>query len=97
MAQNKEKKGNKYIKVTGSIKPKAVKDRKPFDLIDGGNYFVSIRNNMAVRCVLTSLTVPDQDPDLITIKLNGQFLNVFKNEIGRTPEEAVVNEVAYRK
>lgn len=83
----------KPIKVSSKIKPLHFKDRKPVQLIEGGYYYVSFGNNSATRCLLTALPKEGENPDTISIQINGRNHSIYKDELGTTPEEAVQNQV----
>lgn len=86
------------IKVDKSIKPLKIKDRKPFDLIIGEKYYISNGGNVAEPCTLLWYS-EEKDrgfPVNVNIKLrDGSTRSPYGNEIGRTPEEAVLNEVTW--
>ena len=97
------------IKVDKKIKPIHFKDRKDFDLLIGANYFVSFGLNVVTQCKLVdideygiSIEIPVKSRSKKGfIDLNGNISHdwktrhkLYRNEIGRTPEEAVVNEVS---
>lgn len=83
------------ITVPKSIKPLHCILRKTFDLIIGNQYYVSFGRNRVYPCVLEKLL---KEPSMIIIKVikeNGktELRQLFPDEIGRTPEEAVINTV----
>lgn len=83
----------KPVKVKPGIKPLHYRDRKPVKVIEGGYYYVSFGNNRAVRCVVTSLPKTGENPDIVSIQVNGSNHIIYKDELGLTPEEAVRNQV----
>jgi len=100
----------KKIIVNAEVKPIHFKDRKPFELVIGNDYYVSFGMNEASKCTLTGFA---QKPEKIIIEVpdrataergyidkDGNFFyysisahHLFPDEIGRTPEEAVINQV----
>ncbi len=92
-------KKDKIIKVGKHIKPIHFMVRKEPELIIGKNYYISFGMNKAIPCVL--LNVMDNGKEIpkqvqIGIKDNSQLVYgninvVYSDEIGLTPEEAVVN------
>lgn len=92
------------IKVGKKVKPVAVEERKLFDLIIGQDYFVSFGNNVAWACRLIamdargiSVLIPRQErkhKGLPYVALETTN-HLFRDEIGRTPEEAVLHEVTF--
>lgn len=92
-------KKDKVIKVGNHIKPIHFKMRKESELIIGKDYYISFGMNKAIPCVL--LNIIDNGKEIpkqvqIGIKDNSQSgygdINiVYSDEIGLTPEEAVIN------
>lgn len=79
----------KTIKVSKKIKPKHIKNRLSFDMIVGEKYYVSFGGNKVQSCILIN-----EDKDRITIQTKTDTHILLKDEIGRTPEEAVINTVS---
>ena len=95
------------IKVVKKFKPLAIKDRKPPELIEGNNYYISFGSNNAYPCTLLEVQKQWSVP-AVTVKIpvkskskigdKPQHFNehvVNHNEIGATPEEAILNEVHF--
>lgn len=92
-------KKEKEIKVGKHVKPVHFKLRKGPELIIGEDYYVSFGMNRAIPCILLDITdsgkgMPKQVR--IGIKDNsaigyGSINVVYSDEIGLTPEEAVIN------
>jgi hypothetical protein len=88
------------IKVDKKVKPVHFTQREQVELVIGKEYFVSFGENIVRRCKLNSI---DETRGMITIEiptktgydngLAGQR-TLFSNEIGLTPEEAVINQVS---
>ena len=93
-------KKDKQIKVDNNVKPIHFKLRKEPELIVGNDYYVSFGMNKAIPCIL--LKIIDNGKELfkevhIGIKDNsqeghGDIHVVYSDEIGLTPEEAVINK-----
>ncbi|HEY8659866.1 MAG TPA: hypothetical protein VIL78_12570 [Hanamia sp.] len=92
-------KKDKEIKVGNHVKPIHFKLRKEAELIIGNDYYISFGMNKAVPCILINIIdngkeIPKQVQ--IGIKDNsplgyGDINVVYSDEIGLTPEEAVIN------
>lgn len=83
------------IKVDDNIKPLDVNKRKPFDFIIDDKYYVSFSMNVSEPCRLLKCSdeIEDGFPVRITIELRDSATRVLYGfEIGRTPEEAVLNQ-----
>ena len=86
------------IKVDQKITPVHYSKRTEPSLQVGADYYVSFGNNIAYPCTLTKII--DGTPKRIVIskydndKVFGEH-TLFSNEIGKTPEEAVVNSVSF--
>lgn len=97
------------IKVDKKIKPLRISERKAPNLVVGENYYVSFGSNDAYPCKLLEIDNKNSIPAVtISIELkslsreldiNGQKIRnknihvLDTNEIGDTPESAVLNEV----
>jgi len=87
---------NLEIKVDKSIRPLDVNKRKAFDFIIDDKYYVSFSSNISVPCRLLKCSeeIENGFPMRITIELRDGSTNVLYGfEIGRTAEEAVLNQV----
>lgn len=86
------------IKVDKAITPIHYSKRAEPVLEVGADYYVSFGNNIVYPCTLNEII--EGTPRKIVIskydndKLFGKHV-LFSNEIGRTPEEAVVNSVTF--
>jgi hypothetical protein len=86
------------IKVDKKITPVHYSKRTEPVLEVGADYYVCFGNNIAYPCTLTKIM--DGTPKRIVIskydndKIFGEH-TLFSNEIGKTPEEAVVNSVSF--
>lgn len=83
------------IIISKKIKPIHCTLRKTFDLTVGNKYYVSFGSNRVYACFLEEIL---QEPSMIIIKMikeNGETEShqLYPDEIGRTPEEAVINTV----
>jgi len=93
-------KKDKQIKVANNVKPIHFKLRKEPELIVGNDYYVSFGMNKAIPCIL--LKIINNGKEIfkevhIGIKDNsqegyGDIRVVYSDEIGLTPEEAVINK-----
>lgn len=96
------------IKVDKKVTPVHFKDRKPVNLIIGKEYFVSFGNNIVNRCTLIEIkeqriviTIPKKPRSKKGfVDTNGSISHdwksthhLFADEIGDTPEQAVLHEV----
>jgi hypothetical protein len=88
------------IKVDKKVRPVHFSQREQVELVIGKEYYVSFGENTVQRCKLTSI---DEKTGMITVEIptktgydNGLAgrRTLFSNEIGLTPEEAVINEVS---
>lgn len=84
------------IKVDRSVSPTPFSQRKPVNLVIGEEYYVSFGNNEAHRCKLVD--IPEMyKGQRITIETptpRGLITHLlFADEIGTTPDEAVMNQV----
>ena len=89
---------HKKIKVSKDVKPIHYSLRKPFELIIGEKYYVSFGNHMAQKCVLEDVFYRDDKPFKVSVSVQlskgvGGTNSLYAEEIGRTPEEAVINTV----
>lgn len=83
----------KPVKVKQGTTPLHFHHRKHIEIIEGGYYYVSFGNNIAIRCVVISLPKAGENPEIISIQVNGKNKCIYKNELGLTPEQAVKNQV----
>ncbi|MDH6305772.1 hypothetical protein M2459_002472 [Parabacteroides sp. PF5-5] len=84
------------IKVDKSIKPIHYKERTKVELVVGCDYYVSFGNSEAKRCKLIEICDEggrNQIKVEISTKYQTAIHTLFTDEIGTTPEEAVINEV----
>lgn len=84
------------VKVDSSVLPLHYSQRKPVELVIGKEYYVSFGNHEAHRCEL--IEIPEMYGGArIEVKIpneRGYTTHIlFADEIGNTPEEAVLNEV----
>lgn len=90
---------NKEIKVGNHIVPIHFKLRKEPELIVGNDYYISFGMNRAVPCILLDIIGNGKEISKqvrIGIKDNspsgyGSINMVYSDEIGITPDEAVIN------
>ena len=91
--------GEKHIiKVDKEITPIHYTKRKEPVLKVGGDYFVCFGNNIVYPCTLDEIMEGTLKKIVISKYDNGQFFGkhvLFTNEIGQTPEEAVLNSVTF--
>lgn len=83
-------------KVDKSIKPLDVSKRKAFDFIIDDKYYISFYSNIALPCRLLKCSdeLENGFPIRIDVELrDGSTRQLYGFEIGRTPEEAVINQV----
>lgn len=90
---------NGAVKVDEKVRPIHFRDRKKFDLKMGGHYFICFGSNLAYPCLLTKINL---ERGVVIVQHqefcedgNGYTMDneLFLDEIGRTPEEAVINSV----
>lgn len=88
------------IKVDKKVRPVHFSQREQVELVIGKEYYVSFGEHIASKCKLISI---DETRGMITVEIptktgydNGLAgrRTLFSNEIGLTPEEAVINEVS---
>lgn len=84
------------IKVSSDVYPIHFSKRKPVKLVIGEDYYVSFGNNEANRCKL--IDIPEiYKGERIRIEISTprgcSSHTLFADEIGTTPEEAVINQV----
>lgn len=83
------------IKVDRSIKPLPLSKRKPFDIVEGGKYYVSFTGKDAVPCTVTEIYMQGSQKRICVEVKNRNIAGIYTlypDEIGRTPEEAVMNK-----
>lgn len=84
------------IKVGSYTVPTPFSKRQPVKLVIGEEYYVSFGNHDAKRCKLLDI-IDDRGPKQVKIEIlssRGSTIHIlFADEIGTTPEEAVMNEV----
>ncbi|EHQ41559.1 hypothetical protein [Myroides odoratus] len=90
---------HKIIKVSKDVKPIHISLRKTFDLVIGETYYVCFGNNKVRKCILEGISYRDDKPFQVSVAVQmttniGGVHCLFLNEIGRTPEEAVINTVS---
>lgn len=80
------------VKVRNSVIPIHFSKRAPVKLVIGEDYYVSFGNNEAHRCKLLEI-----ERDRITVEIvskRGSTTHcLFADEIGSTPEEAIMNQM----
>ena len=86
------------IRVDKTIAPVHYTRRKEPDLRVGADYYVSFGNNIVYPCTLNEI-IPGPPKRIVITKYDngkpfGQHV-LFSNEIGVTPEEAVINSVSF--
>ncbi len=79
------------IKVDKKIEPVLFNERKGIPLTIGNDYYVSFGLNEAIPCKLVEII--EGPPKRIRIRMEDGENILFADEIGRTPEEAVINQV----
>jgi hypothetical protein len=91
--------GEKHlIKVDDKITPVHYTKRKEPELKVGADYYVCFGNNIVYPCILNEII--EGPPKRVVIskydkdRLFGKHV-LFSNEIGQTPEEAVINTVSF--
>ena len=91
--------GEKHIiKVDKEITPVHYTKRKEPTLKPGADYYVCFGNNIVYPCTLDEVIEGTPKKIVISKYDNGQFFGkhvLFSNEIGQTPEEAVINSVTF--
>ena len=88
------------IKVDSSVCPTHFSQRKPVKLVIGEDYYVSFGNNEAHRCKLVDIPemYQGQRIKIETPTPRGSITHIlFADEIGTTPDEAVMNQVTIVK
>jgi hypothetical protein len=86
------------IKVEKEITPIHYSKRKEPTLKIGADYYVCFGNNIAYPCTLNKIIEGTPKKIVISKYDNGKFFGehvLFSNEIGQTPEEAVINSVTF--
>ena len=81
------------IKVDEKIKPVPFNERKGIPLTVGNEYYVSFGLNEVRPCKL--IEIIGGNPKKIKINIDGGEHVLFADEIGRTPEEAVMNQATF--
>ncbi|GAA4344370.1 hypothetical protein GCM10023184_45600 [Flaviaesturariibacter amylovorans] len=84
----------KYISVPKVIKPIHYNRRRTPRLVIGKGYFICFGNNKVLPCTLKEIV----DKEFIIVNAPSEFgdwtnFRIYADEIGETPEEAVVNTV----
>lgn len=87
---------DKVIKVSKTVHPVHRNERKPFPLVIGETYYVCFGENKVRPCRLVGFL---HDGKFIRIEYNTRWHThghqLYPDEIGRTPEEAVINQVTF--
>lgn len=86
------------IKVDKAIAPLHYSKRTEPKLQVGAEYFVSFGNNVVYPCTLNEIIEGTPRKIVISKYDNGKVFGrhvLFSNEIGQTPEEAVLNSVTF--
>jgi len=86
------------IKVSEQISPVHYTKRMEPALTIGQEYYVCFGNNMVYPCILNEIIEGPPKRIVISKYDNDQFFGrhvLFSNEIGNTPEEAVINSVSF--
>lgn len=86
------------IKVDKAIIPLHYSKRTEPVLQVGADYYVSFGNNIVYPCTLNEIIEGTPRKIVISKYDNGKLFGkhvLFSNEIGRTPEEAVINSVTF--
>lgn len=73
-----------------NVKPVSYTCRKEFELIKGETYYVCFGNNNVYPCVFKEYV---NDKLMIIVMVGDKEYTLYSDEIGRTPEEAVLNTV----
>jgi len=87
---------NKQIKVSKDVGPIHFRLRKEPELVVNADYYFSYGANKATPCVLLEVIEAPIKQVRIGIKNNskegyGAVETIYSDEIGRTPEETVIN------
>lgn len=92
-------KGKNKIKVSSKVKPLHYSKRTPFEIALSENYYISFGSNNAYPCEVLEILDTEENPRSIRVLIDlgpDKSTNYVKvDEIGRTPEEAVQNEVTW--
>jgi hypothetical protein len=86
------------IKVDKHISPVHYTKRTEPVLIVGQEYYVCFGNNIVYPCILNEIIEGPPKRVVISKYDDGKFFGrhvLFSNEIGQTPEEAVINSVSF--
>ena len=86
------------IKVDEKIIPIHYTKRREPPLKPGQDYYVCFGNNMVYPCILNEIIEGPPKRVVISKYDNGKFFGqhvLFSNEIGETPEEAVINTASF--
>lgn len=84
------------LKVSSKVKPLHFRDREPIELIKGRTYYVSFGSNKVLPCTFLGYMEQYHNERILieVVRRYGVCQHVlFPDEIGRTPEEAVLREV----
>ena len=85
------------IKVSNRIKPLRWRERPKLDFKEGDTYYVSFGGHRSLPCTLIRYMEEYRNERiLIEVRQKGILSThvLFPDEIGRTPEEAVMREVS---
>jgi hypothetical protein len=86
------------IKVDKQISPVHYTKRIESALTVGQEYYVCFGNNIVYPCILNEIIEGPPKRVVISKYDDGKFFGrhvLFSNEIGQTPEEAVINSVSF--
>lgn len=86
------------VKVKSSVTPLRFAERVPVELVVGEEYYVSFGSHEAKKCKLVEIVEKPSyhriEIEVVSHKESTRYV-LFPDEIGRTPEEAVINEVTF--
>lgn len=84
------------LKVSRKVKPIPYRDREPIELVEGKTYYLSFGGHKVSPCTFIRY-MEEYNRERILVEVErglGIFCyELFPDEIGRTPEEAVMREV----
>lgn len=82
-------KKSEVIKVSKKVMPVPFDKREKVELIIGNDYYVSFGCHEVEKCTLVSIN----HNEMISIRTADAGYEIFPDEIGLTPEQAVMNHV----
>ncbi len=84
------------FRVSGDVKPISYSERKSIELNNYDTFYVSYRENIVCSCKIQSLHSDWEGRPMAMVVINdspkGSIHNLYADELGTTPEEAIKHQ-----